>query len=35
VNFNPPTTSFDSPQLGQIFGSAPARQIQFGLKYYF
>jgi len=35
VNFNNPTTNFDSPNLGRIFGSAPARQIQFGLKYYF
>ena len=35
VNLNNPTTSFDSPNIGRIFGSAPARQIQFGLKYYF
>jgi hypothetical protein len=35
VNLNNPTTGFDSPNLGRIFGSAPARQIQFGLKYYF
>jgi len=35
VNLNNPDTGFDSPNLGRIFGSAPARQIQFGLKYYF
>ncbi|MEW5980007.1 MAG: carboxypeptidase regulatory-like domain-containing protein [Acidobacteriota bacterium] len=35
VNLNNPTTGFDSPNLGRIFGSAPARQIQFGLKYNF
>jgi hypothetical protein len=35
VNLNNPDTGFDSPNIGRIFGSAPARQIQFGLKYYF
>ena len=35
VNLNNPTTGFDSVNLGRIFGSASARQIQFGLKYYF
>jgi hypothetical protein len=35
VNLDPPDTSFDSTNFGRIFSSAPARQIQFGLKYYF
>ena len=35
VNLNNPEGSFDSPNLGRINASAPARQIQFGLKYYF
>ena len=35
VNLNNPDAGFDSPTLGLISGSAPARQIQFGLKYYF
>jgi outer membrane receptor protein involved in Fe transport len=35
VNLNNPDTGFDSQNRGRIFGSDPARQIQFGLKYYF
>ena len=35
VNLNNPDASFDSPTLGLISGSDSARQIQFGLKYYF
>jgi outer membrane receptor protein involved in Fe transport len=35
VNLNNPDVNFDSSNLGRINGSAPARQIQFGLKYYF
>ncbi len=35
VNLNNPEGNFDSPNLGRINASAPARQIQFGLKYYF
>ncbi|MGH9962654.1 MAG: hypothetical protein ACREBC_36990, partial [Pyrinomonadaceae bacterium] len=36
VNLNNPNVSFDAgANFGRINGSAPARQIQFGLKYYF
>ncbi len=35
VNLANPEVNFDSPRFGQILDSAPARQIQFGLKYLF
>lgn len=35
VNLGNPDTNFDSPNFGRISNSAYARQIQFGLKYYF
>jgi len=35
VNFSPPDSNFDSATFGQVLGSAPARQIQFGLKVIF
>ncbi|MSO23548.1 MAG: TonB-dependent receptor [Acidobacteria bacterium] len=35
VNLTNPDTDFDSPTFGQILGAAPARQIQFGVKYLF
>ena len=35
ANLDNPDTNFDSANIGRIFGSAPARQIQFGLKYNF
>jgi hypothetical protein len=35
VNLDNPDTNFDSANIGRIFGSAPARQVQFGLKYNF
>ncbi len=35
VNLYDPDTNFDSPNFGRIYGSNPARQIQFGLKYSF
>jgi hypothetical protein len=35
VNLSNPDTGFDSTNIGRIFGSENARQIQFGLKYSF
>jgi hypothetical protein len=35
TNLGNPGTSFGTPGFGQIRGSGPARQIQFGLKYLF
>jgi hypothetical protein len=35
VNLSNPDTSFDSATFGQILAAAPARQVQFGVKYLF
>ena len=35
VNLSNPDTNFDSATFGQILAAAPARQVQFGLKYLF
>jgi len=35
VNLSNPDTNFDSTTFGQILAAAPARQVQFGLKYLF
>ena len=34
VNLSNPDTNFDSATFGQILAAAPARQVQFGLKYW-
>jgi Carboxypeptidase regulatory-like domain/TonB dependent receptor-like, beta-barrel len=35
VNLSNPDTNFDSTTFGQVLAAAPARQVQFGLKYLF